>query len=214
MNKIFILDFGSGNTCKNTSAIIRKMIDSLHEVAKDKPDSIGEIVIKWQLFEEAGENIPLDWNCFCYAYSYAKNCGFKTTSSVFDKKSLNYLLRYDIPFVKISNRNDLNHLIGEVPRRIEVIKSVSNELYFYECVETRLCCVSEYPAGLKTYEERFSKKSLSFGISDHTTDWALFKKYQPEIYECHYKLEDSTGLDAGEFARTPEQLKELFDELR
>ena len=47
-------------------------------------------------------------------------------------------------------------------------------------------------------------------ISDHTTDFQLYNKYKPKIYECHYKLEDSTGLDAGEFARTPEQLAEIL----
>jgi hypothetical protein len=47
-------------------------------------------------------------------------------------------------------------------------------------------------------------------ISDHTTSWDLFNKYNPEIIEWHYKLSDSIGLDAGDFARTPEQLKEVL----
>jgi hypothetical protein len=38
----------------------------------------------------------------------------------------------------------------------------------------------------------------------------LFRKFEPEIIEMHYKLPDSTGLDAGPFARTPEQLAEIL----
>jgi sialic acid synthase SpsE len=76
----------------------------------------------------------------------------------------------------------------------------------------KLLCVSNYPAELKDYENIFNRYmgSREVGISDHTTNWDLFNKYKPEIYECHYKLDDSTGLDAGDFARTPEQLSQIL----
>jgi sialic acid synthase SpsE len=54
------------------------------------------------------------------------------------------------------------------------------------------------------------KHALNFGISDHTTDFTLWHKYHPSIIEWHFKLEDSTGLDAGSFARTPEMLEEIL----
>ena len=73
-----------------------------------------------------------------------------------------------------------------------------------------MVCISKYQTIIKEYEESFSHQSLATGISDHTTDWKLYKKYKPWIYECHYKLEDSEGLDAGPFARTPKQLKEIL----
>ena len=73
-----------------------------------------------------------------------------------------------------------------------------------------MCCVSEYPASKEDYIEIFPESFLELGISDHTIDWELFETYKPAIYECHYKLPDSTGLDAGPFARTPQQLKEIL----
>ena len=73
-----------------------------------------------------------------------------------------------------------------------------------------MCCVSKYPANTIDYENNLIS-CLRHGISDHTTDWNLFLKYHPEIYEFHFKLSDSTGLDAGEFARTPEQITEVYN---
>ena len=84
---MIILDFGSGNTCKNDKTIIKKMYDSL-EGKKD-------IVVKWQLFKNAGKNIPLTEDSFDYAYRYGTHLGYKVTSSIFDLESLNFLLKYD-----------------------------------------------------------------------------------------------------------------------
>jgi sialic acid synthase SpsE len=219
MSKI-ILDFGSGNTCRNDKKIVERMIDELEKIDTHK----HEIIIKWQLFEKAGENIPLDKNSFYYAAGYALGAGYKTTASIFDLNSLKNLLEldFDIPFVKIANRRDLDWLIGEVPRKIPVYISVGNMsegeslLYgqpaghIHEIRDTALFCVSQYPASIEEYERKFSKGSLKHGISDHTIGLDLYKKYQPRIWEKHYKLFDSTGLDAGPFAITPEELKEIL----
>ena len=91
---MIILDFGSGNTCKNSRRYITQMIDELAAVDTGKQ----EIVIKWQLFADCQPNIPLEYHVFDYAYQYAKHLGYKTTASVFDMESLCYLLSYDIPF--------------------------------------------------------------------------------------------------------------------
>lgn len=200
-----ILDFGSANTCKNDIKIVKRMIDELVKVDSKK----YEVIIKWQLFEKAGENIPLNWGVFKYAYDYAKEKGYQTTASVFDLKSLKYLLEFEVPFIKVSNRPDLYWLIGYVPRNIQIYASGITE---WKQLVKNFICVSKYPAELKEYEELAgSFNTLSnHNISDHTATWDLFNKYKPSIYECHYKLPDSTGLDAGSFARTPEQLKEIL----
>ena len=204
---MIILDFGSGNTCKNDLNYVEKMIDELVKVDTGK----HEVVIKWQLFREAGDNIPLTHSCFRYAVFYAAGKGYQTTASVFDLRSLKHLLWFEPPFVKIANRPDLYWLAGEVPRRVSIIYSVSKgHLYELGDFEQMLTCVSKYPATLTDYENEFSKIMLMDGISDHTTDFMLYNKYKPSVYECHYKLDDSTGLDAGPFARTPEQLKEIL----
>ena len=59
---------------------------------------------------------------------------------------------------------------------------------------------------MKEYESKFGDK-LHDGISDHTTNFDLFNKYQPKVYEFHFKLDGMTGLDAGDFARTPDQIR-------
>ena len=194
---------GSGNTSRNDVKIVKRMIDELHAIDTGK----HEVIIKWQLFEKAGNNIPLDHEVFIWAYEYARLHGYQTTASVFDNSSLDFLLCFDVPFVKLANRGDLHYLANYVPRRTRVLISAgSKDKMNYD----RLCCVSNYPAKTTDYEQRFDIHDLKYGISDHTTNWKLFKKYQPTIYEVHYKLHNSTGLDAGEFARTPRALQAIL----
>ncbi len=207
-----IFDFGSGNTCRNDKKIVKKMLDELKKVDTGK----HEIIIKWQLFKEAGKNIPLEHDIFKYAYDYAKKLGYQTTSSVFDKESLDFLLQFDIPFVKIANNRNLDYLIGEIPRKVPVYVSYGEiddiKVMQYKDNVKKMLCVSEYPAEIEDYEQfelgYYIKND--YGLSDHTTDFYLFNEYQPSFIEWHYKLADSTGLDAGEFAKTPNQLKEVL----
>lgn len=220
-----ILDFGSGNTCKNDKEIIKEMIDNLKKIDSGK----FEIIIKWQLFKTAGENIPLNQNLFVFAIRYAKEKGYKTTASVFDVDSLNFLLGFkdDIPFIKIANNENYYSLIDLIPRGIPVycsIKTWINRLIYrmngndneYNYRKLRnysnlyfFCCISKYPAEIKDYEVEFCNFPMTY-ISDHTIDFSLFNKYKPNKIEWHYKLQNSTGLDAGEFSRTPDQLKEIL----
>lgn len=197
-----ILDFGSGNTCRNSKAIIKDMYDQL----KEKDNGRYEIIVKWQLFENAGANTPLNKNAFDYAYHYGKSLGYKVTASVFDRKSLDFLMTYDIPFIKIANNPKLNFLIKHIPDELMTYISSDLPLYLDRRKNTykHMWCISKYPANFEEYEKFHLQQGCY--ISDHTTCFGLFFKYQPDIIEWHYKLEDSKGLDAGEFARTPEQL--------
>lgn len=218
-----ILDFGSGNTHKNNWDYLKNMFDELKAVDTGK----HEIIVKHQLFLEAGENISLYRGLFKTAYDYAKELGYQTTSSVFDKSSLDFLLQFDIPFVKIANNRKLDWLIGEVPRKIPVYASIGAtddnlhaKLMFHNIKGIAhpydqvvpILCVSNYPSEIIDYEKDFTKELLEncYGISDHTTNFGLWYRYQPQIIEMHYKLSDSTGLDAGDFARTPKQLSEIL----
>jgi sialic acid synthase SpsE len=205
---MIILDI-SANTHKNNWNYLKRMLDELNAVDTGK----HAVVIKHQLFKKAGDNIPLKHGLFDAAYRHAEKLGYRTTSSVFDSESLEFLLKYKIPFVKIANNRSLDYLIKEVPRGIPVIVSVDDHKlvgeFDYE-PDTHMFCVSNYPATIKDYEDRFSAFYLYQAISDHTTNFDLYKKHNPQIIEWHYKLEDSTGLDAGAFARTPEQLREVL----
>ncbi len=215
-----ILDFGSANTCKNNFDYVKRMLDSLKAVDTGK----HEVIIKWQLFKQAGKNIPLKREIFRQAYDYAASLGYQTTSSVFDKESLDFLLQFNPCFVKIANRRELDYLIGEIPRKIPVYVSYGDpenlKTLQHKDNVIRLLCVSNYPATLEEYEETFgmvqgdylqhSSQYDFYGISDHTTNFGLWYRYQPRIIEMHYGLPDSTGLDAGPFMRTPRQLAEIL----
>lgn len=215
---VIILDFGSGNTCKNDKNIIKKMYNQLKAIDNRK----YKIVVKWQLFEKAGNNIPLDRNIFDYAYDYGKYFDYEVTASIFSLNDLHFLLEYDVPFVKIANNRNLDYLADSINPKIPVYishnyKSFSNlfDKYLNPPLAMRrteniipFFCVSKYPANLLDYEILNLFKECN--ISDHTTNFALFNKYKPKIVEWHYKLNDSTGLDSGDFARTPEQLKEIL----
>jgi hypothetical protein len=229
-----ILDFGSGNTCKNDPKIVKKMIDELAKVDKKR-----QCIIKWQLFEKAGDNIPLTHASFEYAYKYAQRKGFKTTASVFDEKSLDFLLnrdlrlfnqgatptlfpggifyqpdpgeepiRFKVPFVKIANRRDLYWLIEKIPRTMPVYVSYDNVVYLPKCLgelDKKLYCISKYPAQVEDYVN-----AKGDGISDHTVGLKIIKKWDLQLLEKHFKLPDSTGLDAGPFAITPDELREVL----
>ena len=207
--KTIILDFGSGNTCRNDIKILFPMIDALAKIDKKRV-----CIIKWQLFKDAGNNCPLSETIFDIAYHYAADKGFKTTASVFDYKSLKFLLKYDIPFVKIANDKKLYKIIDYIPKEMPVVIShngvdVVMETFFHKI--NFLSCVSKYPSDIEQYEKIFSQDDLHHGISDHTCNSELYQKYNPNFYECHFKLPSSTGLDAGPFARTPQKIMEMLN---
>jgi sialic acid synthase SpsE len=202
-----ILDLGGGNTCKNDTAVIKRMIDEIAEV----DSHTNTIFLKWQLWSKVnpqGNNERLLEKSFLYAYNYAKEKGYKTTASVFDKQSLEYLLSFDIPFVKIANNKDLYWLIGEVPRKVPVYASTrgSDQLKGVANI-TELFCVSKYPARVTDYT---NVMQVCRNISDHTVGFQLLDYYDPLVWEKHVKLSDSIGLDAGEWAATPQELKGIL----
>lgn len=206
-----IADFGSGETCHNDPEEVRRMIDGLAAV-----DPKRKAVIKWQLFmpETVPYCEPLFARTFFSALHYASDMGYRTTASVFDEWSLDYLLGFDIPFVKVAARDWCYPLIDKVPRGVKVIVSVFDEPSFLQMVYTQNCdimvCVPKYPATAAEYEKRFLSIDLDDGISDHTPDLTLWRKYKPAVYERHFKLPDSTGKDSGDFASTPDVWKEIL----
>lgn len=205
-----IVEMGSANTCRNDHMYVKRMIDELKAVDTGK----HEVIIKWQLFQKAGDNIPLEWKVFSYAYNYAKSLGYQTTASVFDTFSLMNLMTYDVPFIKIANNRSLDKLIGLIPRKYPVYVSVGSwteraSLHQYPDIEA-MFCVSKYPANIEEYEKTFSGYALRSNVSDHTIGLELFNRYKPDVWECHYKLDDSTGLDAGLFSKTPRELSEVL----
>jgi sialic acid synthase SpsE len=201
-----ILDVGSGNTLTGID-VAKKMVDEIKAIDTGK----HEIIFKTQLFENQPQNKPLDPHIFDWLYDYAAVNGYKCTSSVFDMCSLNMLLRYDIPFVKIACRPDLYWLIGEVPRKVPVYVSCEatplgcwpDGIDDYQDNIFILECVPKYPARLFDYKGRKL-------ISDHTVGLELLMLAVPHIWEKHLRLPETTGPDAGPFAILPSELKEIL----
>jgi len=200
-----ILDMGSGNTCKNSVDYAYKMIDAVAAIDSHK----HEVIFKWQLFMDEPPNVPLDHLVFGRAYAHAKGLGYKTTSSVFDKASLDFLLNFDIPFVKIACRPRLYWLIGEVPRKVKVYVSWDGKLETgWFTPNEVLNCVPKYPAPLSEY-------SISREVSDHTEGLALWNESKTwggiRIWEKHFILEDDpNNPDCAGHAIKPDLLKEVI----
>ena len=204
----FIAEFGSGNTCKNDIQIVEQMIDGLADVDSGTHD----VVIKWQLFHDAPPNTPLWHTIFEHAYHYAKTKGYQTTASVFDRESLDFLLRFDVPFVKIACLPRLYPMARNVPKEMPVVVSYPSPGRIAKAGPhiIPLCCVRQYPASIESYEV-FPADQLKRGISDHTVGWELWNRYQPAWFEKHIVLEhDDENPDAGPFAATPEDLAEVL----
>lgn len=202
---MFIIDLGSGNTCENSIELACKMVLTVRNL--NIPDSY----VKWQLFEEAGDNIPLSLEVFERASRYAHTIGMPMGVSVFDEGSLDVGIHSGaIKFVKLANNPKAHKLLNKIPEQDRVIISTDDPNFKVERPDTDIIyCISKYPASEKDYD-KFGDK-LKKGLSDHTTNWNLFKKYQPKIYECHFAFEDSEGLDAGKFARKPKDFAEILN---
>jgi len=203
---MFIVELGSGNTCKNDPAVVLELIDGVVDADTGK----YPLVFKMQLFKEVPPNVPLDLTVFEEAYHYAAEKGYGLTASVFDLGSLSYLVEnFNVPFVKIACRNELYPLAAKVPRETPAVVSYPSTPEMRKNKHIiPLCCVPKYPAAIEEYERRFPADYLAAGISDHTTGFELFEKYQPEWYEKHIVLRRSkSNPDAGPFAATVKDLE-------
>lgn len=197
---MFILDIGSGNTLRS--------IDEACRIVKTVQDlKIPDSFVKFQLFQKAGDNIPLDLEVFERATKYCHIIGMPYGVSVFDRYSLDVAIHSGaLKFIKLANNKDSHDLLEFVPDEDRVIISTDDPNFKVARHDTDIIyCVSKYPAQEKDYD-KFGDK-LKKGISDHTVGWSLFKKYSPKIYECHFCLPESEGNDAGKFARRPKDFE-------
>ena len=207
---MIILDFGNGSVCLNDRDNIKTMIDRLAEVDIDR-----ETVIKWQLFLNIPPKLSLRRDLFDYAYKYAADLGFMTSASVFDKDSLDFLLRYNVPFVKLANQPHMWRYTDDVPRSVPLFVSVGSEREFNWMADKNpngiMACVSKYPALPSEYNLTFRNKILRAGISDHTDNISLYKAFRPCLYEKHYTVPEIPTDKVRRYCAGPEQVKELLE---
>ena len=199
-----ILDMGSGNGNGNDPDYIKASIDAIADIDTGR----HKVYLKYQLFTNAPPNKPFSEKAFNYAYKYGKAKGYQVTASVFDSFSTKILLQYDIPFVKIANRPDLYYYMYYMGGEKVIVSYTGNKPASRDTDCTYLACISEYPATVEQYEDKFSPFNLRDGISDHTVGFDLFNKHQPFWWEKHFVLERTDdNPDAGPFAVMPDDLR-------
>lgn len=203
----FIVELASANEHHNDIGYLRDMIDAVVDCDSGK----HEVIFKHQLFRDAPPNEPLDWAVFAWAYGYAMSKGYQTTASAFDMDSLVYLGNFRVPFVKIANWPELRSLIHPASGHAPVYASYSRSYQYPQNAAVYMACVSNYPATLKSYEDRFMIDELAEAVSDHTVGWELFEKYSPRVIEKHFCLKRSAdNPDSGPFAADPKMLREVL----
>jgi sialic acid synthase SpsE len=204
---LIILDMGSGNGQGNDIAYQKKAIDTVADMDSRK----HQVVLKYQLeVKDDPPNKHLDRDVFRAAYNYGSESSYGVTSSVFDESSLDFLLGFPTPFVKIACRPDLYPLIHRIAPRMPVMVSVAGRVVLpIHCMF--LHCIPKYPADMAEYEATFAEGMLKATVSDHVKGLELWNHYHPAVWEKHFVLErDATNPDAGVFSITPDQLKEVI----
>jgi hypothetical protein len=214
MNKMIILDMMAGDNCHNDKKIIEKMIDSVADIYTRK----RKVIFKWQLFNDIPGLNPLKEENYLYAVEYAKDRGFSTFASVFDRGSLNFYLNTKPNRIKIACREKLYDFLDYIPSNILVYMSIDSpnkkekiRKKFINHDIIFLNCVAEYPALENVYRSRFGP-GLSFSISDHTENLNLYTRYNPIHFEKHFTLQHGFSSDpyGDSFCVTPEDLEGII----
>jgi sialic acid synthase SpsE len=190
-----ILDLGSGSNAHQ----MKDMVDEV--IARDTEKHV--VTFKTQLFKEAPPNVPLSHDDFGNLYDYVRTRDYELTSSVFDMESLEFLMEFKVPFVKIACRPGLYWLINDIPADQKVYVSAENTIR--GPADAYLLCIPKYPALIIDYERKAMKGGWS-GVSDHTVGLEVWNRLRPDKWEKHLRLPDSTGPDAGAWAMLPQEL--------
>ena len=219
LKRLIILDFGNGSEHGNDLKYIKKMID---KVIKLRAKTDKELIVKFQIWDHGNKLIDerlksTDIQIFNEAFYYGKDNGLKVTSSVFDKWSLQFVKQYDPRFIKIACIPELYYLTNDENSKFVV--SVPNyewANYFRLVSIPTMYAIRKYPAFeldyihlIETLPE-FDILDPAANISDHTSNFSLYKKYQPNIYECHVCLEKKEGIFDNSFVRKLDDLKEIL----
>ena len=200
-----VLDI-SANTHKNDIRYLKKMIDAVAGI----DSHLHEVVIKHQLYLKIPPNLKMDRVVFHKAYTYARAKGYKTTASVFDLPSLDYLMQFSVPYIKIACNSRYYYLVDEIPRKYKVLCSGYKDLM--PGGVKLMCCVPQYPAKKEEYTRTFTEHELRHAISDHTVGLELWNEYKPLYFEKHFVLhkDKADNPDSGPFSVDISDLRTLL----
>ena len=233
-----ILDV-SANTFKNNINYFENMVSKISEIDSSKYKIVFKTQLFNKDSEVSKVNTVLNLNTFRDMFAVCTAYGYELTTSVFDKESLAIALQHEITFIKIACRESLYKLALEVPKDIPVYISVDARKKYpkiiYDFIVSKqnvklLQCIPEYPAKEIDYMYSVFEKEAVYpkfcSISDHTTNLNLFRYWRHNLkdledagtflpydgsFEMHYVLEhDKNNPDAGAFAKTPDDLREIL----
>lgn len=177
------------------------------------------------------------WEWVPELFDYAKEIGIEIFSSVFDKKSVDYLEKFDCPRYKIASAEisdlDLISYVAQTRQpmiistgmatRGDIWESYSNAII--DCPDlTFLHCTSDYPTDITNVEITRMKdelipfcddKGISYGLSDHTRSSipaVMAVAVGATMIEKHISASKSEGLDDGfalHYAQWPEFVSQV-----
>lgn len=210
----------SPNIHRNELSIWKSIVSTLHL----SDIGIHKVVLKSQLFEIAGKNLVQDRGMFALAAQWAwEYCGYKTTSSVFDRRSVDFLLNlplpYELPFVKVAATPAQRRILDWIPRGVKVYMSVTDVEEYLEEEQSiiTLFTVPKYPAELSDYSSINNERDKR--ISDHTPGLELFNAYRGTIaiWEKHIRWNEwleagqpKSSPDDGPFALYPDEMAKIL----
>ena len=143
--------------------------------------------------------------------AYCKEIGIPWTASIWDIDSLNFLLQYDIPFIKIpsavATHWELLELVNNTQKPVVISNGMTTEDEFNkainilkDCEVTILICNSSYPAKLNELNLRYMNvlkhkyPECKIGFSGHELDnmgTIVAASMGAEVIERHVTLDHS-----------------------
>lgn len=208
--RTIIFDLGSGTTIKNNKHIAIEITDKIKALDSGK----YKIIFKLQLFTKETIDYlePLKHKVFDFVYRYCISHGYECTASIFDKESLDFLKKYETPFIKVACRDWLYKYVIDIKKPLVSVPSIVKGSAV-KCLNPNaeiLYCIPEYPASINKYKSLFGdlKGKIGVNISDHTTNIKLFTNHEPLIWEKHLILEHDNSDPYGDsFAAVPEDFE-------
>jgi hypothetical protein len=153
-------------------------------------------------------------------------------------RELDYLIDYIPRGIKVYVSVGPDDIYDDGVEHLKGYGIVDKNMVFLSCISKYPATKEDY--GWEEEKDYFSMRHGYYlynqGLSDHTTNWDLYhatkyhyflqahawfnditerekwakKTMKDRIFEWHFKLPDSVGLDSGPFARTPDELREIL----
>tara|TARA_B100001059_G_C17829413_1_gene583575 strand:+ start:632 stop:1459 length:828 start_codon:yes stop_codon:yes gene_type:complete len=165
-------------------------------------------------------------------YCNKKNIIFFSTP--FDNESVDFLAKIKVKLFKISSFDTSNYdlidniISKKVPTIISTglsslkeIEKITKKFHKHKVEKYLLHCISSYPTNeensiLSNIKYLKNKFNCEVGLSDHTNDikTSIYSYIiGARIFEKHFKLSDKDPCVDAPVSITPEQMKNLYDEL-